>query len=67
MNEEIQLLDKNEIATMTSLELVDLINKFREEEGNGTLKRHDVLLRDIRNELKTLEQFGITNAHNFVE
>ena len=67
MNEEIQLLDKNEIVTMTSLELVDLINKFREEEGNGTLKRHDVLLRDIRNELKTLEQFGITNAHNFVE
>ena len=34
MNEEIQLLDKNEIVTMTSLELVDLINKFREEEGN---------------------------------
>ena len=67
MNEEIQLLDKNEIVTMTSLELVDLINKFREEEGNTTLKRHDVLLRDIRNELKTLEQFGITNAHNFVE
>lgn len=64
---ELQVIDKKEIATLTSLELVDLINKFRKEEGNKTLKRHDVLLRDIRNELKTLEQFGINNAHNFVE
>mgnify|MGYP000348737475 CR=1 FL=1 len=27
--------------TMTSLEVVDLINKFREEEGNKGAVRHD--------------------------
>ena len=56
-----------ETVTMTSLEVVELINNFRKEEGNETLKRHDVLLRDIRSELKTLEQAGISSAHNFVE
>lgn len=66
MNEIIKM-NSEEVLTMTSLEVVDLINKFREEEGNEVVKRHDVLLRDIRNELKILEQFGITNAHNFVE
>ncbi len=64
---EIITMNNEEVLTMTSLEVVDLINKFREEEGNEVVKRHDVLLRDIRNELKILEQFGITNAHNFVE
>lgn len=53
-------------ATMTSLKVVDLINQFRLEEGNETIKRHDVLLRDIRNELKVLESMKI-NHHNFVE
>ncbi len=56
----------NEVR-ITSVELVDMINKFRKEEGNETEKRHDVLLRDIRNELKSLKQAGIVNAHNFVE
>lgn len=46
---------QTETLTMTSLEVVELINNFRKEEGNETLKRHDVLLRDIRSELKILE------------
>ncbi len=62
-----KVMENNQEATMTSLEVVDLINKFRAEEGNETVKRHDVLLRDIRNELKILEKAGITNDHNFVE
>lgn len=63
----LQLIDKREIVTMTSLEVVELINNFRKEEGNEVVKRHDVLLRDIRSELKILEQAGISSAHNFVE
>lgn len=66
MNEEIQLFDKTKIVTMTSVELVDLINKFRLEEGNETFKRHDVLLRDIDNEIEALKSLNI-DVHNFVE
>ena len=54
-------------VSMTSLEVVDLINRFRVEEGNTTAKRHDVLLRDIDNEVKTLKNVGISTSHNFVE
>lgn len=64
---EIMKITNEEIVTMTSLEVVELINNFRKEEGNATLKRHDVLLRDIRNEIETLKTLGISNAHNFVE
>lgn len=61
-----QIIENNQEATMTSLEVVDLINKFREEEGNETIKRHDVLLRDIDNEVEVLKSSNI-DAHNFVE
>jgi phage regulator Rha-like protein len=54
-------------VSMTSLEVVDLINRFRIEEGNTTVKRHDVLLRDIDNEVKALKNVGISTFHNFVE
>lgn len=60
-------MTNEEVVTMTSLEVIELINNFRKEEGNATLKRHDVLLRDIRNEIETLKTLGISNAHNFVE
>ena len=42
-------------VTMTSLEVVDLINKFREEEGNKKLKRHDRFLQDIREQLEVVK------------
>lgn len=41
--------------TMTSLEVVDLINKFREEEGNKKPKRHDRFLQDIREQIEIIK------------
>lgn len=61
---ELQILN-NEMS-MTSLEVVNLINKFRKEEGNEKVKQHKILLRDIRNELSVLEKAGINNEYNFV-
>lgn len=61
-----KVMENNQEATMTSLEVVDLINKFRKEEGNEIIKRHDVLLRDIDNEVEVLKSSNI-DAHNFVE
>lgn len=66
MSKEIRILDKSEIVTMTSLEVVDLINKFREEEGNANIKQHKTLMRDIRNEVIALREVGIINENNFV-
>lgn len=63
---EIMKMTNEEIVTMTSLEVVDLINNFRKEEGNEVVKRHDVLLRDIDNEIEALKNLKI-DAHNFVE
>lgn len=65
MKNNLQLIN-NEVR-MTSKELCELINEFRKLEGNDTLKRHDVLLRDIDNEVKALENVGISTFHNFEE
>lgn len=65
MNEIIKM-SNGEIVTMTSLEVVDLINKFREEEGNVNIKQHKTLMRDIRNEVIALREAGIINENNFV-
>ena len=62
-----KLITTNNEIRMSSKELCDLINMFRAEEGNSTEKRHDVLLRDIDNEIKTLQNVGIPTFHNFVE
>lgn len=43
--------------TMTSLEVVDLINKFREEEGNKKLKDHKRFLQDIREQLEVVKSY----------
>ena len=40
---------------MLSTEVVDLINKFRKEEGNKKLKRHDRFLQDIRKEVEVVK------------
>ncbi|WP_434796657.1 ORF6C domain-containing protein [Terrisporobacter vanillatitrophus] len=53
-----KVIDSNQEATMTSLEVVDLINKFRLEEGNTIEKRHNDFMASIRNELGTLEKAG---------
>ena len=41
--------------TMTSLEVVDLINKFREEEGNDKKKEHRRFLQDVREQLEVVK------------
>lgn len=65
MKNNLQLIN-NEVR-MTSKELCELINEFRKLEGNDTLKRHDNLLRDIDNEVKALENVGISTFLNFEE
>ena len=42
----------NKKENITSLELLELINKFREEEGRTTKLRHDTLLDIIRDEFE---------------
>ena len=62
-----ELITNNAEVRMTSKELCDLINAFRKEEGNETEKRHDHLLRDIDNEVKALQNVGISTFPNFGE
>lgn len=59
------LSDVNQEATMTSLEVVDLINIFRLEEGDKRVKKHRDFMKSIRKELGTLEKAGIVNGGNF--
>lgn len=56
---------QTETVTMTSLEVVELINNFRKEEGNTTKKEHRDFMKSIRKEIETLEKSGITNGGNF--
>lgn len=46
-------------VTMTSLEVVDLINKFREEEGHRAVLKHKDFMKSIRTELESLANTGI--------
>lgn len=62
-----KVMESNEgQATMTSLEVVDLINKFRKEEGNEIKKEHKTFMRDIRNEIEYLKKADIKAENNFV-
>lgn len=58
-------MSNEHIVSMTSIEVVDLINNFRKEEGNEVAKRHDDFIRSIRKELETLEIAGIEADRNF--
>ncbi|CEO32945.1 ORF6C domain-containing protein [Paraclostridium sordellii] len=64
MNKVVKMTNEN-IATMTSLEVVELINNFREEEGNTAIKEHRDFMKSIRKEIERLEKAGITNGGNF--
>ena len=52
----------NTEITMTSLEVVDLINKFREEEGNRAALKHYDFMKSIRKELESLANAGVEVA-----
>ena len=60
-----EIMNITEVVTMTSLEIVNLINKFREEEGNTTKKEHKDFMKSIRNEIETLNGVGIKAEGNF--
>ena len=59
------LIASNEVVRMTSKELCDLINVFRREEGNNTVKEHKDLMKSIRTELDALLNAGIEDEGNF--
>lgn len=52
MNELVTRIGKEPKETITSLELLELINKFRIEDGNKTKLEHKDLLKAIRNEFR---------------
>lgn len=54
MKNNLQVLGNNKQVTITSVELVDLINQFRieEDKDNYKPKQHNTLMRDIRNEIE---------------
>ncbi|MFR0778591.1 MAG: ORF6C domain-containing protein [Zhenhengia sp.] len=57
--------DNTPVVRITSVELVELINTFRKEEGNETEKEHSDLMKSIRKEIETLENAGIKDGGNF--
>ena len=59
------LVFKDNDITITSLELVKIINQFREIEGKKELE-HKILMRKIRTEIEALEGLGINGQYNFV-
>ncbi|MBN8046910.1 ORF6C domain-containing protein [Paraclostridium bifermentans] len=61
-----EIIENRKIVAMTSLEVVDLINNFREEEGNTAIKEHKTFMRDIRNEIEILKKLNIRVENNFV-
>ena len=50
MNEIIRITNEG-LVTMTSLEVIELINNFRKEEGNIVIKEHKDFMKSIRNEI----------------
>lgn len=58
------VVSEKEGIRVTSVELVDLINTFRKEEGNTVEKEHNDLMKSIRKEIELLECAGI-NQGNF--
>lgn len=65
-NKEVTLIDGVEFAeddTITSVDLVRIINVFREQENRKELKHSD-FAKKIRKELEILENAGISNEGN---
>lgn len=58
-------IDSTNEITMTSLEVVDLVNKFRLEEGNKSELLHKNFIASVRKEIEYLENAGIEGQLNF--
>ena len=64
-NTPVVLQGANNEIRITSVELVEMINTFRKEEGNTVEKEHSDLMKSIRKEIETLENAGIKDGGNF--
>lgn len=64
MSNLVQVINED-LVTMTSLEVIELINNFRKEEGNEVKKEHKDFMRSIRNEIELLKNVGILAERNF--
>lgn len=62
-NTQVVLISSNGEVTITSVELTQLINQFRLEEGNTTEKRHSDLITSIKTEIETLEKANIAQRN----
>ena len=60
---EIMKMTNEELVTMTSLEVVELINNFRKEEGNQVELLHKSFLASIDTELESLEKCKISQQN----
>ncbi len=60
------VIAQTETVTMTSLEVVELINNFRKEEENEVIKEHKTFMRDIRKEIETLKKLNVRVENIFV-
>lgn len=54
-----------EEVVLTSLEVVELINNFREEEGNRKELLHKNFMASIKSEIEALKKVGIRAGLNF--
>lgn len=61
---ELEINDTNEFR-ITSLDLCDIINQARKEEGNRSMLRHEKMIRSIEEEIKILKKCGILGEPNF--
>lgn len=64
MNNELMNIKLGTNNTIKSMELLEIINYFRQEEEKS-IKEHKTLMRDIRKEIENLNNAGI-NQNNFV-
>ena len=60
----LSILD-NKHLTITSVELVEIINQFREMEGCKAELQHNDFMKKIRKELEVLESLGLRGEQNF--
>ena len=54
----------NREIRMTSVEVTEMINQFREMEGNKSELRHSDLMRKIDKEAETMKSLGFSNQRN---
>lgn len=60
---ELNILNNEEVR-INSVELVDIINKFRSEEGSKKVLRHNDFMTKIRKELDILKSLGLGGVRN---